>query len=189
MENGECRNCSKNLFKKPESIDLRIQLSLLLAECVLKNNPPYVIVFLDNLENIFFSDFLAWCGYIDDIFVLCQHDGKEPKKFLDILNSYHPTIKFTSNCSRRKISFLHVEVIKKENQLVPDLYIKPTDTNLYLHASSCHVFYSKKSIPYSQALSLNRICSENSFLINDVTFWRFGLKEGDTLTSWFGNKF
>ena len=188
MENGECRNCSKNLFKKPESIDLRIQLSLLLAECVLKNN-PHVIVFLDNLENIFFSDFLAWCGYIDDIFVLCQHDGKEPKKFLDILNSYHPTIKFTSNCSRRKISFLHVEVIKKENQLVPDLYIKPTDTNLYLHASSCHVFYSKKSIPYSQALSLNRICSENSFLINDVTFWRFGLKEGDTLTSWFGNKF
>ena len=117
--------------------------------------------------------------------MLWQHDEKEPKKFLDILNSYRPTIKFTSNYSREKISFLDVEVIKKENQLVPDLYIKPTNTHLYLHASSCHVFYSKKSIPYSQALSLNRICSENSFFNKDVTIWRFGLKEGDTVTSWF----
>ena len=59
--------------------------------------------------------------------------------------------------------FLHVEVIKKGNQLVPDLYIKPTDIQQYLHASSCHGFYSKKSIPYSPALRINRICSENSF--------------------------
>ena len=36
-----------------------------------------------------------------------------------------------------------------------------TDTHQHLHASSCHVYHSKKSIPYSQALRLNRVCSEN----------------------------
>ena len=83
------------------------------------------------------------------------------------------------------ISFLDVEVIKKGNQLVADLYIKPTDTHQYLHASSCHVFYSKKSIPYSQGLRLNRICSKIHFLIKNVTIWRFGFKEEDTWINWF----
>ena len=53
--------------------------------------------------------------------------------------------------------------MKKGNQPITDLYMKPTDTHRYLHASSCHVSHCKKSIPFSEALRLNRICSENSF--------------------------
>ena len=44
---------------------------------------------------------------------------------------------------------------------------------IHLHASSCHVYHSK-SIPYSQALHLNRICSENSFYnkrCNELEVW------------------
>ena len=44
-----------------------------------------------------------------------------------------------------------------------DLYMKPTDSHQYLLSSSCHPFYCKKGIPYSQALRLNRICSNNEF--------------------------
>ena len=43
------------------------------------------------------------------------------------------------------------------------IFVKPTDTHQYLEACSCHVFHSKRAIPYSQALRLNRICSEPSF--------------------------
>ena len=106
--------------------------------------------------------------------MIWQHGEKELEEFLEILNSYHATIKFTANYSREKISFLDVEVIKKGNQLVTDLYIKPTDTHQHLHASSCHVFHYKNSIPYSQALRLNRICSESSFFdkrCNDLEIW------------------
>ena len=94
--------------------------------------------------------------------------------FLETLNCYHPTIKFTAEYSWAKINFPDVTVIKKGNQLVTDLYIKPTDTHQYLHASSCHVSHCKKSIPFSQALRLNRICSENAFFdkrCNELEIW------------------
>ena len=172
-----------------------------LAECVLKNiifeqnlsfykqlrgtaistkmAPPYAIIFFSDLEERFFSDCeispLVWWRYIkDDIFMLWQHGKKKLKKFLEIVNSYHSTIKFTANYSREKISFLDVEVKKKGNQLVTGLYIKPTDTHQYLHASSCHTFHSKKSIHDSRALRLNRVCSENSFFdkrCNELKIW------------------
>ena len=92
-----------------------------------------------------------------------EHGEEEIHKFLETLNCYHPTIKFTAEYCRAKINFLDVTVIKKGNQLVTDLCIKPTDTHQYLHACSCHVSHCKKSIPFSQALHLNRICSENAF--------------------------
>ena len=157
-----------------------------LAECVLKNNifeyntsfykqlrgttignkmaPPYAIIFLGDLEEKLLKDCdkkqLTCWQCIDDIFMLWQHGEKELKKFLEFLNSYHPTIKFITN-HLRETNFLDVSVRKKGNQLVTDLYIKPTDTHLFLHASSYHVYHSKKSIPSSHALRLNRICSEN----------------------------
>ena len=70
--------------------------------------------------------------------------------------------------------FLDVSARKKNNQLVTDLYIKPTDMHQYLHPSSCHVYCSNKSVPYSQPLRLNRICSENSFYdkpCNELDVW------------------
>ena len=39
------------------------------------------------------------------------------------------------------------------------LYKKPTDSQNYLYAKSAHPFQLKKSIPYSQALGIKRICS------------------------------
>ena len=69
--------------------------------------------------------------------MLWDHGGKELKKFLEILNSYHHTIKFTANYSFEKLRFLDVEVMKKGNQIVIDLYIKPTEpTNIFMLASA-----------------------------------------------------
>ena len=41
-----------------------------------------------------------------------------------------------------------------------DLFVKPTDTYQFLDPSSSHPYHCKKGIPYSQALRLNRICSD-----------------------------
>ena len=37
------------------------------------------------------------------------------------------------------MNFLDITVMKNGSQLVTDLYVKPTGTHKYLHASSCHV--------------------------------------------------
>ena len=65
-----------------------------------------------------------------------------------------------------KVNFLDAEIIQSGNKLLTDLYTKPMDTHQYLEFSSCHIHHSKKSIPYSQALCFNKICSENRFFNN-----------------------
>ena len=41
------------------------------------------------------------------------------------------------------------------------MYVKQTDSHLYLDPSSCHPYHRTKLIPYSQALKINWTCSEN----------------------------
>ena len=84
-------------------------------------------------------------------------------EFIDFLNSAHHSIKFTAEYSKETIHFLDVQVIKKDDRIVTDLYTKPTDTHQLLHHSSCHPSHTKRGIPYGQALRLRRICSEEGF--------------------------
>ena len=97
------------------------------------------------------------------LYLLWQYGEEKSKEFLDVLNRYHPSIKFISKYSRERIDFLDVEIIKEGNRLLTDVFVKTTDTHQYLHATSCHAYHLKKSIPYSQALRFNRICSKKQF--------------------------
>ena len=75
----------------------------------------------------------------------------------------HPTIKFTTDWSKSLIYFLDVTLSIAERVIRTDLYVKPTDSHQFVFASSCHPFYCKNVIPYSQTLRLSRICSNNKF--------------------------
>ena len=104
-----------------------------------------------------------WRRYIYDIFLIWDHGENELKQFIEKLNEFHPTRKFTCGYSRERIHFLDVQVILENNEISTDLYVKETDLHQYLHQSSCHPCYCVKSILNSQALRLNRICSNNIF--------------------------
>jgi hypothetical protein len=64
-----------------------------------------------------------------------------------------------------------------------DIYNKPTDKHQYLSPQSCHPKHCTKSIPYSQALRIKRICSneqttkkrlgELKFFEDFTQFWVF----------------
>ena len=143
-----------------------------------KMAPSYAIIFMAKLEEMLLESFplkpLVWWRYIDDIFLLWEHGEDSLKEFLEHLNKAHETIKFTADYSKEKINFLDVEVRRKGEKLITDLFVKPTDTHQYLQASSCHPAHCKNSIPYSQALRLNRICSEPSFFdrrCNELEAW------------------
>ena len=104
-----------------------------------------------------------WWRYVDDIFFLWEHEEEKLKSFIDNINKIHPTPKFTADWSKTSINFLDVTVSITEGTTETDLYVKPTDSHQYLLLSTCHHFYWKKGIPYSQTLRLNRISSNNRF--------------------------
>ena len=140
--------------------------------------PNYAILFMAELEEKILSSSplqpMVWWRYIDDIFFLWEHGEENLNLFLDHLNKAHPTIKFTAEYSNSSINFLDVKVSRKGDKLCTDLFVKSTDTHQYLQASSCHPNHCKTSIPYSQTLRLNRICSEASDFdrrCNDLEAW------------------
>ena len=80
-----------------------------------KMAPPYAILFMDALEQQFLQSsplkpLICW-RYIDDIFFIWQHGEDKLKEFLRLLNSSHPTTKFTYEYSSNKITFLDVVVM------------------------------------------------------------------------------
>ena len=103
---------------------------------------------------------LVWWRFIDDIFMIWPHRLTELYSFLEALNNFHESIKFTWDISQKNAHFLDVTVSKdNDGKIETSLYTKPTDTHLYLHYSSYHPAHQKNSIPYSQAIRLRRICS------------------------------
>ena len=91
IELAEC-GLKKNIFEQNLSFYKQLKGTAIGT----KMAPPYAIIFLGDLEEKIFSDYdispIVWGRYIDDIFMLRQHGEKDLKKFLEILNSYHPTI-------------------------------------------------------------------------------------------------
>ena len=128
--------------------------------------PPYAVVYMGEFEENGMENFnlkpWVWWRYIDDVFMIWEHGEETLKEFFTHLNSISPSIQFENppKYSKVSIDFLDVKVTRVGDSLKTDLYTKPTDTHQYLEFSSCHPYHTKRSIPYSQALRLRRICSE-----------------------------
>ena len=99
---------------------------------------------------------LVWWRFIDDIFVIWTHGEPALLEFLDELNQFHTTIKFTANWSAEEVIFLDTVTNLKDGHVETDLHVKPTDKHQYLHVMSCHPKHCKTAIPYSQALRSDR---------------------------------
>ena len=143
--------------------------------------PPYAVLFMAALEEKILSKVKkkprVWWRYIDDIFFTWEHGEESLKDFINEINSFHPTTKFTAGWSKEKVNFLDVEGTLRNGLLSIDLLVNPTDTHQFLDPTSCHPYHCKKGIPYSQTLRLNRICSDNSTFdkrCNELESWLFG---------------
>ena len=82
------------------------------------------------------------------MFFIWEHGEDSFIQFIETLKACHPSIKFTAKWSKEEINFLDVIVRLRNRQLETDLHIKPTDTDQFLDPTSCHLYHSKKSIPY-----------------------------------------
>ena len=94
---------------------------------------------------------------------------------MQTLNEIHPITKFAAEWSQESINFLDVTVSLIDGQIETEMCMSSLQiVHQYLHSSSCHPYHRKKSIPYSQALRFNRICSKNNFFdihCNNLEKW------------------
>ena len=103
---------------------------------------------------------LVWFRYIDDIFAIWTYGEDKFNDFMLYIHSIHSSFQFTCNYSKECVQFLDVSVfVDNSGNIMTDLYVKPTDTQQYQMATSCHPNHTKHSIPYSQALLILCICS------------------------------
>ena len=112
----------------------------------LKLAPPYACLGMGEYEKRAFNSnqplleqILLWKRYIDDVFGLFKSTKEEFDNLVIWPNSLLPgVVKFTANISYNQVEFLDL-VIKIENgKLKSDLYIKPSNLQLYLNYNSNH---------------------------------------------------
>ena len=97
--------------------------------------------------------------YRDDCFVLWSGTLEKLNQFFEYLNSLDDDLKFTMEVGNKELCFLDVKISIVNNTLETTIYSKPTDSHLYLHATSCHNNASIKGIPKGVALRVRRLCS------------------------------
>lgn len=130
-----------------------------------KMAPSYANIFMGDLEEKLLNQTelkpTIWRRYIDDIFAIYRASEDEIHQHIRHLNNLHPTIKFTAEIHHNSIDFLDVTVYRgPNNELHTKVFIKPTNSGQYLHATSHHPKHQIQSIAYSQAIRLRTICSD-----------------------------
>ena len=104
--------------------------------------PAYENIFMSALEHTILSRASLkpsyYKRYIDDIFILWPHSEADLKQFLLHMNTFHPSIKFTSEYNSEKITFLDVNIYKGTkfnltNKLDIETHIKPTNKQFMLN--------------------------------------------------------
>jgi hypothetical protein len=106
-----------------------------------KMAPSYANTLMGDLEELFILSLLkqplSWFRFIDDVDMKWIHSDKELDEFFEHANSINPSIKFTHEVSKTKMSFLDTIITVKEGNMTTDLYSKPTEKHQYLSPSSC----------------------------------------------------
>ena len=117
---------------------------------------------------------MIWWRYIDDIFFIWEHDEESLRVFIDQINLFHATIKFTAEYSKEEVNFLDLNIKLIDGGLRQTCLLKVQILISFQIQLPPILITVKKGIPYSQALRLNRICSDNANFdkrCNDLEKW------------------
>ena len=106
-------------------------------------------------------------GYIDDYAGIGTSTKKEFEDFLQYVNDFHPSLSHTYDILSNSDNFHDISISLTQHGITTDIFHRDTDTNSYLRYESAHPPSCKKSIPYSQFLTLRRILAITT-LLRDV---------------------
>ena len=108
-----------------------------------------------------------WKRYVDDTIATVQLTSID--HVLMILNTFHKNIKFTYELEiNKKISFLDVLLIRKNDTLEPTIYRRSTNNGVYLHWDSFAPKNWKHITLCSILIRAYRICSSKELLHEEL---------------------
>ena len=89
------------------------------------------------------------------------------------MNEKHPPTKFTAEWSQTSINFLDVTV-SIIDEVITDLYVKPTDSHQYLHSSDVIHITAKRELHTAKLFVLIESVQILILLIEDVIILKSG---------------
>ena len=105
--------------------------------------------------------------YFDDCVLAASFSKENLNHFITTVNSFHPALNFIWEISETSVAFPGYQSFnQRQPPTLTSVYHKPTDSHSYLLNSSSHSSHVEKSIPFSQFLRLQRLCSDDSDFSN-----------------------
>ena len=106
---------------------------------------------------------IFWKRFIDDVLGLFKGSEVQFNELVLWLNSImEGVVKFKSNYSVVKVEFLDLVISIEEGKLKTNLFIKPSNLQIYLDFESNHPLHCKVGLVYGQALRVIERCSSRS---------------------------
>ena len=110
-----------------------------------------------------------WKRFIDDIIMLFRGTEEQCQDLVTWLNSLEPgVIKFKYEYSKNRVEFLDLVISIEHGKLVTNLFIKPSNKQLYLDFMSNHPEPCKEAIIYGQALRILERCSKDEDAVSHL---------------------
>ena len=126
------------------------------------------------------TDWMSW--RIGSKTASCRR--KELEAFINVVANFHSAPQFTFIVSEIELPFLDITLRISGTRVQISVHYNDTDTLNFLHFSSLHPEYCRRSIPYSQFLRLRRICSsDGDFLLRSKEMVSFFTYRGYRLSS------
>ena len=170
-----------NCFEFEGKFYLQLQGCTMGSKC----SPSYACIYMgaieQQLQQMGNNKIVLWKRYIDDIFVIYNGSHTEFEQYVADINLLHNTIKFTFEADLNQIAFLDTYIYKGpdfENTGVLDVktHVKPTNKQLYVHATSYHPKGCKTGIVTGEALRYLRTNSQESNYTNWILNHKLKLK-------------
>jgi len=113
-------------------------------------SPVLANIYMDHIEIqltntvLFQKVVVSYNRYVDDVWSLIKGTEVEAENLLQLMNSVHPSIKFTIEKEvDNKLPFLDVLVQKSSNRLSWSIYEKKTKSNTIIPSTSHHTYHQK----------------------------------------------
>ena len=143
--------------------------------CACSTSDIFICDWIEEVFKLFELKPSFYKQYRDDGFGIWTHGLDNLFLFVDTLNLFHPTLKFTLTHGR-SLNYLDLIIrIDDQEHIQTETYYKPTDSFAYLHAESNHPKHCMENIGLSQAIRHIRNCSTFSAYQYHTHFLKYNL--------------